>query len=77
MESFATTDFREDLKKVTVPTLVLHGDADGIVPFEGSGARTLLAISGSRESLLTGAPHGCTASHTAEWNAALLTFLKD
>lgn len=77
MEAFGTTDFREDLKQVTVPTLVLHGDADGIVPFEGSGARTLRAISGSRESLLSGAPHGCTASHTAEWNEALLAFLRD
>ena len=77
MQAFATTDFREDLKAVTVPTLVLHGDADGIVPFEGSGARTLRAIPGSRQSLLSGAPHGCTASHTAEWNEALLAFLKD
>ncbi len=77
MQAFATTDFREDLKNVTVPTLVLHGDADGIVPFKGSGARTLRAIPGSRESLLSGAPHGCTASHTTEWNEALLAFLKD
>ena len=77
MEAFATTDFRDDLKKVTVPTLVLHGDADGIVPFEGSGSRTLKAIAGSQESLLNGAPHGCTASHTDQWNAALLAFLKN
>ncbi|MFS8137079.1 MAG: alpha/beta fold hydrolase [Thermomonas sp.] len=77
MKAFATTDFRADLKKVTVPTLVLHGDADGIVPFEGSGARTLRAVSGSRESLLSGAPHGCITSHTAKWNEALLAFLKD
>ena len=41
MDSFGTTDFREDLKKVTVPTLVIHGDADAIVPFEGSGQRTI------------------------------------
>lgn len=77
MKAFATTDFREDLKKVTVPTLVLHGDSDGIVPFKGSGARTLRAIDGSRESLLAGAPHGCITSHTAKWNEALLAFLKD
>ena len=77
MKSFGTTDFREDLKKVSVPTLVLHGDADGIVPFEGSGARTLHAVPGSREALLSGAPHGCITSHTAKWNEALLAFLKD
>jgi len=77
MEAFGTTDFREDLKKVTVPTLVLHGDADGIVPFEGSGQRTLAAIPGSQEHVIAGAPHGCNTSHAEEWNKALLAFLKD
>lgn len=77
MDAFSTTDFREDIKKVTVPTLVLHGDADGIVPFEGSGARTLRAIPGSRKVLIKDGPHGCTTSHAAQWNDALLAFLKD
>ena len=40
MDAFGGTDFRDDLTKITVPTLVIHGDADGIVPFEGSGKRT-------------------------------------
>ncbi len=75
MEAFAKTDFREDLKKVTVPTLVLHGDSDGIVPFEGSGQRTLAAIPGSQKSVIAGAPHGCNVSHAEEWNNALLAFL--
>ncbi len=44
MEAFGTTDFRDDLTKVTVPTLVVHRDGDGVVPFEGSGARTHTAI---------------------------------
>ena len=47
MEAFGTTDFREDLPKITVPTLVIHGDSDGIVPLEGSGARTHAAVAGS------------------------------
>jgi len=75
MEAFGTTDFRGDLKKVTVPTLVLHGGVDGIVPFEGSGLRTLEAIPGSRKSVIAGAPHGCNSSHPDEWNKALLAFL--
>ena len=75
MEAFATTDFREDLKKVTVPTLVIHGDSDGIVPFEGSGARTHVAIPGSELVLIADAPHGVNVSNAEEWNAAVLTFL--
>lgn len=75
MEAFATTDFRDDLKKVTVPTLVLQGDADGIVPFDGSGKRTHAAIVGSELVVLKGAPHGCNASHTDAFNAALVEFL--
>ena len=47
MEAFGTTDFRDDLTKVTVPTLVIHGDSDATVPFEGSGQRTHAAISGA------------------------------
>lgn len=77
MAAFGTTDFRKDLKMITVPTLVLHGDADGIVPFEGSGQRTLAAIPGCQKSVIAGAPHGCNTSHADEWNKALLLFLKD
>jgi non-heme chloroperoxidase len=56
MDAFSTTDFREDLKKVTVPTLVIHGDADAIVPFEGSGQRTHHAIRHSQLITVSGAP---------------------
>jgi len=75
-QAFGTTDFRADLQKVSVPTLVIHGDADGTVPFEGSGARTHAAIDGSELVLLKGAPHGCNVSHADEFNLALLNFLK-
>ncbi len=75
MKAFATTDFRDDLKTITVPTLVLHGDADGTVPFDGSGKRTHAAIAGSELVVIAGAPHGCNVSHAAEFNAALVAFL--
>ncbi len=73
--AFGRTDFRADLDKIKVPTLVLHGDSDAIVPFEVSGARTHKAIAGSRLTLVKGAPHGFNASHAAEFNASLLDFL--
>ena len=75
MDAFATTDFREDLKKVTVPTLVVHGDADAIVPIEGSGQRTHRAIAHSKLVTVKGAPHGLNLSHTTAFNEALLDFL--
>ncbi len=75
MGSFGTTDFREDLTKVGVPTLVLHGSADGVVPFEGSGKRTHEAIAHSELVLVHGAPHGFNVSHQADFNKALVDFL--
>lgn len=76
MQAFGIADFRDDLAKITVPTLVLHGDADGIVPFEGSGARTHAAIPDSELVVIEGAPHGCNLTHAGAFNAALLRFLK-
>ena len=75
MKSFGTTDFRDDLPNVTVPTLVLHGDGDQTVPFAGSGQRTHAAIPQSQLVVLPGAPHGCNVSHADEFNGALLEFL--
>lgn len=75
MAAFGTTDFREDLPKIGVPALVIHGDSDGTVPFEGSGQRTHEAIEGSELVLVEGAPHGLNTSHASEFNRALLEFL--
>ncbi len=75
MEAFGTTDFRGDLPNVSVPALVIHGDSDGTVPFEGSGKRTHEAIAGSELHVIPGAPHGCNVSHADEFNQALITFL--
>ena len=69
------TDFRNDIEKVTVPTLVIHGDSDAIVPFEGSGQRTHQAIEGSELVVIENGPHGINASHPDEFNRALLAFL--
>jgi non-heme chloroperoxidase len=75
ISAFSRTDFRGDLAKVTVPTLVIHGDSDAIVPFEASGKRTAEAIVGSELVLIEGGPHGITVSHYEEFNKALLAFL--
>jgi pimeloyl-ACP methyl ester carboxylesterase len=75
MASFGTTDFRDDLRGVTVPTLVLHGDGDATVPFEGSGKRTHAAIPQSQLHVILGAPHGANVSHAEEFNRTLIGFL--
>jgi len=75
MASFAFTDFRDDLTHVTVPTLVIHGDSDGTVPFEGSGARTHAAILGSALHVVKEGPHGINVSHERGFNQALVEFL--
>jgi pimeloyl-ACP methyl ester carboxylesterase len=67
--------FREDLKKITLATLVIHGDADAIVPIEGSGERTHRAIGHSQMVRVSGAPHGMNVSHATAYNDALLAFL--
>ena len=76
MDAFDSTDFRKDLEKVTVPTLVIHGDADAIVPFEGSGLRTHRAVPHSTLVSVKGAPHGMNVTHARVFNDALLEFLK-
>ena len=77
IHAFSYTDFRADLAKLNLPTLVIHGDSDAIVPFEVSGARTHKAIAGSQLELIKGAPHGFNLSHAAQFNKALLEFLAD
>lgn len=74
--AFGTTDFRKDLKKFTVPTLVVHGDSDRIVPFDVSGKRSHEMIKGSRLEVLKGAPHGFAATHSQQLNELMLDFLR-
>ncbi|HTV03089.1 MAG TPA: alpha/beta hydrolase [Luteitalea sp.] len=74
--AFGTTDFRADLAKITVPTLIVHGDKDQIVPFEVSGKRSAEMIRGAKLEVVKGAPHGFGATHGDELNALMLAFLK-
>lgn len=73
--AFGRTDFREDVAKIKVPTLIIHGDSDAIVPFEASGKLSAKAIAGSELVVIKGGPHGINTSHAKEFNEALLGFL--
>jgi non-heme chloroperoxidase len=68
-------DFRKDLARVDVPTLVIHGDEDRIVPITAAGLRTAKLIKGARLLVVKGGPHCITWTHAEEINAELLSFL--
>ena len=75
ISAFSYTDFRDDVAKINVPKLVIHGDSDAIVPFEISGKRSNEAIQNSQLVVIEGAPHGFNATHAEQFNRALLDFL--
>jgi non-heme chloroperoxidase len=68
-------DFRENLKRVDVPTLVIHGDDDRIVPLAAAGQRTAKLVKGARLVVIKGGPHAVIWTHAEEVNAELLSFL--
>jgi pimeloyl-ACP methyl ester carboxylesterase len=68
-------DFREDLARINVPTLVVQGDADRILPIAASGLRTAKLIKGARLSVVKDGPHCITWTHAEEVNTELLSFL--
>ena len=68
-------DFRKDVSRIDVPTLVIHGDADRILPIGASGARTAKLIKGARQVVVKGGPHCITWTHAAEVNLELVNFL--
>jgi pimeloyl-ACP methyl ester carboxylesterase len=70
------TDFTEDLKKIDVPALVLHGEDDQIVRVKDSAVKSARLIKGAKEIYYPGAPHGLTATHQDQVNADLLAFLR-
>lgn len=74
--AFSATDFREDLKKFDVPTLVIHGDDDQIVPLDISGRASAAQIKDAKLIVYPGAPHGLTDTHKARFNQDLLDFLR-
>jgi non-heme chloroperoxidase len=74
IKAFSETDFRKELPKIDVPTLVIHGDDDQIVPLGVGGARSSKMIKGAELRIYKGAPHGLTATHKDQLNADLLEF---
>jgi non-heme chloroperoxidase len=76
IKAFSETDFTEDLKKIDVPTLVLHGEDDQIVPVKDSAKKSARLIRGAKEIYYPGAPHGLTSTHQARVNADLVAFLR-
>lgn len=76
IKAFSETDFTDDLKKFDVPTLVLHGDDDQIVPFGASAAVSAKLVRGATLKVYPGAPHGITHTHTEQLNADLLAFAR-
>ena len=74
--AFSATDFRGDLKKFDIPTLVIHGSDDQIVPIDVSGKASAALIKGAKLIVYPGAPHGLADTHKDKLNADLLDFLK-
>jgi len=76
IKAFSETDFTEDLKKIDVPTLILHGDDDQIVPIGASARRSSTIVRNAVLKVYPGAPHGLTATHQERFNADLLAFIQ-
>ncbi|GAA1034065.1 alpha/beta hydrolase [Virgisporangium ochraceum] len=75
--AFSATDFRTDLDAFDVPTLVIHGDDDQVVPFQVGGAASAARIKGARLTVYPGAPHGITDTHKQRLGDDLLAFLEE
>jgi non-heme chloroperoxidase len=76
IRAFSETDFTADLQKFDVPTLVLHGEDDQIVPVKDSALKTARIVKNAKDAYYRGAPHGVTATHQDQVNADLLSFLQ-
>lgn len=74
--AFSSTDFRKDLVRINVPTLIVHGDADRIVPIEASGNLTHETVKGSKLAVIKGAPHGLNLTHSEQLDQELVNFLR-
>lgn len=76
VKAFSETDFTEDLKRIDVPTLILHGDADQIVPINDSALLSTALVKGSTLKVISGAPHGMCSTLKDQVNAELLAFIR-
>ena len=76
IKAFSETDFTEDLKQFDVPTFILHGDDDQIVPIGASALLSSKLVKGAQLKVYPGLPHGMCSTHKDQVNADLLAFLK-
>jgi non-heme chloroperoxidase len=76
VKAFSETDFTEDLRKIDVPTLILHGDADQIVPIDDSALLSSKIVKKATLKVIPGAPHGMCTTHADRINTELLAFLE-
>jgi non-heme chloroperoxidase len=76
IKAFSETDFTADLKKFDVPTLILHGDDDQIVPIADSALLSVKLVQGATLKVYPGASHGLCSTHKKQVNADLLAFLR-
>ena len=76
IKAFSETDFTEDLKRFDVPTLVVHGDDDQVVPIEAGGRSSARMVKDAKLLVYAGAPHGLTDTHKDRLNADLLAFIQ-
>jgi len=76
IKAFSETDFTEDPKKIDVPTLILHGDDDQIVPIGASALLASKIVRGATLKVISGAPHGMCSTHKDQINAEMLAFLQ-
>jgi non-heme chloroperoxidase len=76
IKAFSETDFTEDLKRFDIPTLIIHGDDDQVVPITVTGNRSSKMIKDAAYKVYTGAPHGLMATHQRQFNADLLDFAR-
>ena len=74
VKQFSESIFLDDLKKFDVPTLIIHGDDDQIVPIDDAGRLTVKLVAGATLKVYPGAPHGLFATHRDQFNADLLAF---
>jgi len=74
--AFSQTDFTEDLKQITVPVLVIHGDDDQIVPIKASAEKAVKIVKGAQLKVFPGAPHGLAQTESDKFNAEVLAFIK-
>jgi non-heme chloroperoxidase len=76
IKAFSETDLTDDLRRIDVPTLIVHGDDDQIVPIDASARRSVELVDGATLKVYPGAPHGLFATHKEQFNADLLDFIR-